>query len=261
MGRRKNHLAVKADLVLHGFRQRPCHGSRHGQPGKQFFRISELTNQLIVPRLRHRTDQLGGRRVGIFLSLHAGQHIMKVIRDHQQGLRTGKCLRLFLFHRHQLIDGVEYLLLDSSPFIQGLRRNDFVYLFVHALCPVIPVADCVSQPLSVSVQQDKIHRPGVDSHTARNLSQRRALLHSHLDLVKQGFHIPAEMAVSFHHAVFKTVDLFQTNCSVLHCAEDMTAAGCANVHCKVIVLHLYHPPIFSNHILSNYQAEKKVSVY
>ena len=39
---------------------------------------------------------------------------MEVIRDHQQGLRAGKCLRLFLFHRHQLIDGVEYLLLDSG---------------------------------------------------------------------------------------------------------------------------------------------------
>ena len=69
------------------------------------------------------------------------------------------------------------------------------------------------------------------------------------------------MAVPFLHTVFKTVDLFQTDGSVLHCAEDMAAAGGADIHCEVIVLHLYHPPIFSNHILSNCRTEKKVSVY
>ena len=103
----------------------------------------------------------------------------------------------------------------------------------------IPVGHRVTDALTGLVQQHKIHRPSVDAHGGRRKACGAAGGHAVDDLGGEGVHIPAEMPVFAGNPVFKTVDLLQLDAPVLHPADDVPPAGCADIHGQITSLHWF----------------------
>ena len=164
---------------------------------------------------------------------------------------------MFLFHRHQLVNGVEALLLDAGAGVKLLHGDEFGYFPVHAGGAGIPVGNRVPQHLSILIQQDEIHAPGVDAHGGRDLPQFLAAFHAVYDLCKEPFKIPAEMAVFFRNAVFKAVDLLQDDFPVLDGAQNVAAAGRADIHSQCIASFHHWFPLFCIQV---FRVRKRYSV-
>ena len=172
MGGRQHHFTGKAHLILHFLRKASHHRPRHVKRPENGALISQSLDQLIIPLLRFRAHQLGRGGVCVLRQLISRQQKMKIIRQHQKLHSLFHVFRLLLFHRHELVDGVEHLLLDSRPGIQLSLRNDGIDLLVHSLRPSVAVAIGISQHVVLFIQQYIVHRPGIDSHALRNLSRR-----------------------------------------------------------------------------------------
>ena len=109
---------------------------------------------------------------------------MEIIRNHQHGFCLCKGIRVLLFHRHKLIDGVEDLFLYPGPCIQFFLRNELVHLCIHSRSPVVPVSHRITDHPILVIQKYIIHCPGIDPHADRQLSELFTALHSLFDMGK-----------------------------------------------------------------------------
>ena len=141
--------------------------------------------------------------------------------------------------RHQLIDRIEHLLLDTGSRIQILFRNDLIYFFVHSVHTGITIAICISEHLIIFIEQHIIHRPGIDPHAHRNLADLLTFLNTGFDLPKQMLCIPASVTVLFYHTVLKTMYLLQNDLPVFDRAQNMPSAGCPDIHRKIVISHAF----------------------
>ena len=155
---------------------------------------------------------------------------MKIIRDHEDALSPFQVFRVGLFYRHELINCIKDLFLDSGPCIQLILRDHLIYLFVHAFCAAVPVSHRVSQDLVIFIQQHIVNAPCIDAHRNRNLPDLFTFLKTVFDLCKETVHIPAERAVLIVHSVRETVHLFKLHLAVLHAGEHVASAGRANIN-------------------------------
>ena len=162
---------------------------------------------------------------------------MEIIGKHQQPFRLFHVFRFLLFHRHQLINRIENLLLDTGSGIQGILGDDPVNLLIHSFCSSVSVAICIAQYPVLPIKQHIIHRPGINSHGLRHFSRCLAGLQPRFDLFKQPGDIPAQMTILFIHTVFKPVDLFQLYSAVFQMPQNMPAAGSSDIHRKIIFSH------------------------
>ena len=174
MGGGQNHFTGKAHFLFHFLRKASHHRAGHVERPENGALISQSLDQLIIPLLRFRAHQLGGGGVCVFRQLISRQQKMEIIRQHQKLHGLLHVFRLLLFHRHELVDGVEHLLLDSRPCIQLRLRNNGIDLLVHSLRPSVTVAIGIADYVVLFIQKHIIHRPGVDSHALWNLSRRPA---------------------------------------------------------------------------------------
>ena len=235
MGGRQHNLAGKSYL-LGDLRQQVSHlCARHQDGLENLLRISQQIDQLVIPVVGLRVDQLSCGRLGILLHLLSCQQEMEIVRNHQHGLRLCKVLGMLFLYCHQLIDRVENLLLNAGSGVEILGRDQLVNLLVHSLGAAVTVGHRIAQHLILLVQQHKVHTPGIDSQAGRNLVLFRALLHTVFDLGEKLLQIPAEVSVHIGHTVVKAVDLLENHLSVLHMAQNVPAAGGADVDSKIIL--------------------------
>ena len=154
--------------------------------------------------------------VGVLVFHVTGQTVNQVFGDHQKASGSFQQLRLLALHRHQLVDGVEDLLLDARVAVQLLRGDQLLYHLVHALSSIVPVSHGIPQGLAFLVQKQKVHRPGINAHTVRNFGKLPAPFQASDHLPEQTFHVPAETSVLFGEFVFKPIDLFQAQPAFLY---------------------------------------------
>ena len=109
----KNNLTVESNLVLNVLRKFAYNCSRHRYRLEHLFVVSEHIDQFIIPVICRRIHKLSCCRICIFIFLHTCQQEMEVIRNHQDCFCLFKVLWMSLFYSHQLIDCIEYLLLDT----------------------------------------------------------------------------------------------------------------------------------------------------
>ena len=160
---------------------------------------------------------------------------MEIVRCVEQGFRLFQIVRMCFFHRHQLINRIENGLLNAGAGVKLVQGDDLIDLIIHAFCPVIPVADIISDRLILFIQQNKIHAPGIHAHTAGDFPDLAAFLQPGDDLPENTVMLPAEFPVFFHHSVLKTVNLLKLHLPVFHPSEHDTAAGRSHIHCCVIL--------------------------
>ena len=244
MRRGQNHLRLEPDLRRDLFRE--CtHGSlRHGNRAEHLLRDAEHIHQLVVPILRLCTHELRRCRIRVLVLHDPRQEIVQIVGNHQKMFCRRQGLGTFLPDRHKLIDRVEDLLLNPVACVERLLRNRPVDQRIHALRPPIPIGNSIAEQLSGPIEQDKIHRPGVNPDALRNPIQRAAPLQPLDHLVKEMIHIPAEMPVPSHETVLKAMNLLDTDLPVLNPAQNVTPARCTNINRQIIrMLHRLFPPI------------------
>ena len=59
------------------------------------------------------------------------------------------------------------LLLDSGARVELYGRNNFVHELVGVFGAAVPVGDCIADGVSVLIDQDEIHGPGVNTDGLR----------------------------------------------------------------------------------------------
>ena len=202
------HFQIESYFLLNLRKQLAHFRSGHLQRQKNILRVTQLTDQLLIPLEGIGIHQLCRGTVGILRQLIACQAESKIIRQHQKCLRLFHNLRGLLFHCHKLINRIKNLLLNTGSGIQFRLRQYFRHFRIHSVSTVISVAVSISQNLIFFIQQYIIHSPGVDCHADRKLAQFFAFFHSVQNLTEQPLHIPQKLAVLMIHSVFETVDFF-----------------------------------------------------
>ena len=238
---RKYNRTVKSNFLLNFFCKVSYNRSRHGNRFENLPVKPKQIDQFVIPVFCLRTYKLGRCRIGVFHLLDSGQQKLEVIRDHQHGFCLFQLLLIIFLYRHQLIDRVENLFLDSGSCIQSSQRNLFIHLFIHSICTAVSVTCCIPQNLVIFIQQYIVYRPGIDRHGYRNFPQLFTYFQSVFDFCKQTLYIPAESPVFFCHSIRETVYLFQLHFPVFHTCQHMTATGCANVNSQIIFIHFLPP--------------------
>ena len=143
-------------------------------------------------------------------------------------------LRGLALYRHELVDGVEALLLDASAPVQLLGGDALLHQNVHTLGAAVPVGHRVPQDPALPVHQGEVHPPGVHPQGGGDLPQLCAGLQAVYHLPGQGVKVPAQAAAPLFGAVFEPVDLLQHDPSLLHMAQDVPPRGGADVHSQMI---------------------------
>ena len=146
---------------------------------------------------------------------------------------------MLFFERHQLVDCVELLVLDAGAGVMFGKGQTVVTLqrLAHALCALIAVSHGIADTLAVSVQQHKVHGPGINADGGGGVPGIMGGLQAVHHFCRQGVNIPAEVAVYAADAVLKPVDLLQADFAVLHGADNVPPAGRANINCQKTGLH------------------------
>ena len=182
---------------------------------KDFPRQAQRVDRLPIPVLRGGVIEHGGRCVGVFRLCFARQEEAQQVGQHQQCLRCVQCGVVLPLAAVKLIDGVEIHGCDARA---GKERREIDRLpdLRHILVDRIAVRARIGQQLAVLVKQAIVHAPGVDSHAYWDLPNLFTLLYSIFNVFEQPFIIPAKAAVLFGHSIFKPIDLFQYDLSILY---------------------------------------------
>ena len=98
----------------------------------------------------------------------------------------------------------------------------------------VAVGDGIAEQLPGFVQQHKVDGPGVDAQGGGDVPGVLAGFQARQHVLPQAVHLPAEVAVFLHKAVFKAIDFFQVHAAVLHPADDVPAGGRADVDGKMV---------------------------
>ena len=214
------------------------------QLAKDFGRQAQFFQQFIIPILRLRIDQLRGCRIGIFIDHLPGQQIMQILRNHQEMFCLRQKLRLRLFYRHELIDGIKELLLNPIAAIQLALANHPVDFLVHTTGSAVTISDGIAEQFSLLIQQDEINAPGINGKACRNAVQLPALLYACLYFAEQMFNIPAKMAIFLDQLIFKAIDFFNAYLAVFQPAQNMPPAGGTDINGQIILTlrHVINSP-------------------
>ena len=158
---------------------------------EQFSLIAQPINEIPVPVLCLRIQKLCGGSVGIFRHFLSTQQEMQIIRYHQKRFCLLHLFRCLLFYSHQLIDCIEYLLLDTCSLIQCGKGNLFIHFLIHSIRTTVTIAYCISEDLILLIKKHIVNSPSINSHCCRYLSKFFTFLQSVLDFCKKTIYIPA----------------------------------------------------------------------
>ena len=232
-----HNTAVISDLRLYRFREIAENGTRFLQRSENLLRESEHADELIIPVFGLRIYKLAGAGNGIFRGALPGEEEVIIIRRHEKRIRLFKLFRAFLLQSGKLIDSVEYLFCDAGPGIEVFLRDNLIDFSVNLGSSVIPVSDGIPDPFPGFIDQNIVNTPGINPHIGGNFPKLRTLFHSLFDVGKEQVGVPALVAVDFLHSVFEAKDFFQHDLSVFQMAQDVPAAGGADVNRKKILFH------------------------
>ena len=101
----------------------------------------------------------------------------------------------------------------------------------HTLGALIAVSHGITDTLAVSVQQHKVHSPGINADGGGGVPGIVGGLQTVHNFSCQSIDIPAQVAVFPVDAIFKAVDLLQGDFAVLHDADNVTSTGRTYVNC------------------------------
>ena len=231
MGGRENHGGVKPHIRLNLRKEIAQNRPRHGEVMENLIWQTQLGNDLPAPALSLRVYQVGGCGVGVLILFDTSEFEIEVFRDHQHPFGILKLLGMLPLQSHELVNRIEWLVLYAGSGIQFVRWNDCVYILLHSLCAVISVGHRIPDDRIHSIQKHIIHRPGVNSHGFRDLSDSLTLLKTAEDTVPQVIHIPAVVSFPDHLMVVETLHFLQNDFSFLLMAQNVPPGGRADVNC------------------------------
>ncbi len=240
---RQDYLCIKSYLFPNRIRKMPQHGSGHLQLVENILRQPQSLHQRPVPVPADGADQCRRAGIGVFVCLHAAQDVIQIIRNHQEAPRSFQILRMLAHERRQLINRIKRLVLNAGAGVvlfKGKAVLPFQELS-HSVCPLVAVGHRVPDPVTLLIQQNKVHRPGVDADGFRRKAGRMGCLQSLYHFPFQVFNIPAKMAVFPADAVLKAVNLLQVYFPFVYRSDDVAAAGCPDVNCQKALLHVPSP--------------------
>ena len=237
MGSRSYNYQVKPYLFLYFFCKMSDRCAWHDQLLEHFSWISQHIDQFIIPVLCQRTYKLSCGCFCILAGFLSCEKVMKIIRYMKQSVCLFQIFRMFFLYSHQLVYGIKDLFLDACTLIQLLLWNDLIYFFIHTLCTMISVTNCIAKNLSGFIQKDIVNSPCIYSHAYRDLAQLFTFFQSILDFYEKPVKFPAKLSVLFYHPIFKTVHFFQHHFSIFQMSQDQSSAGCSNVYCQIILCH------------------------
>ena len=151
MGSGQYHRGLESNNLRNIRPQRTNCFAGHEKRSKQPTGQAKPVQQLAVPFLSGSVDQAGTGGVGVFLLLYAGQQVMKVIRNHQQAVRSLQLFGMLLLQGHKLVNGVEALLLDSGAGIKFSGGDFRLNQAVDAVGAAVPVGDRLTDTTTVLV--------------------------------------------------------------------------------------------------------------
>ena len=151
MGGGKQRLAIESQALPHPRGKSPHREAGLAQLSEQAAGIAQPVQKLPIPGLGPGVHQAGGGGVGVLVFHLAGEAVGQVLRHHQKPLGPLQELGLLLFYGHELIDGVELLLLNAGAAVELLERDLLFHQPVHALGTAVPVGHGVPQGVPVSI--------------------------------------------------------------------------------------------------------------
>ena len=78
--------------------------------------------------------------------------------------------RMELEEIHRFENGNVNSFLDTCSCIQFFKWNDLVNFFIHSLCTMVAVSDCVTKYLVIFIKKNEVNTPGINAHAYRNLA-------------------------------------------------------------------------------------------
>ena len=241
MGTRQIDVQGIPGLLCPVLCQLPDIGSGKADRTEELLRKTQRPDQVKVPVLFFRIQQLRRGSLCVLPFLHAGQQVVQIVRRQKHTLRRFQVLGASFPHRHQLVDRVVIRLERSRPAVQFLRSNDLLDHAVHAVGPVIPVPVALSHRVSGFIQEDIVHAPGIDTQADRNLAGLRAQPQAFHDVFRDPLIIPAQGIAALLHPVVEAVDGFQRQLPILQRAQDQTSARGPDVCRRIVCLHVCLP--------------------
>ena len=116
--------------------------------------------------MRQRVDHARRRGVGVFLFLHARETEMKIIGQHQHGLRPFHSARPLVVQK--LIDGVKRIKLNPRLCVKLRKRHRRMHFGNGLFCPRVAVAVNAADRPIVFVEERVIHAPGIHADGTGN---------------------------------------------------------------------------------------------
>ena len=234
---RCDNFYVKADFFLKFFCQMSYTCARHDQFLENSSRISQFVDDLIIPVFCLCIYHLACCSLCILTGLLSCQKEVKVIRHMKKSLCLLQIFRMFCLNCHQLVYRIVNSFLDTCSCIQFFKWNDLVNFFIHSLCTMVAVSDCVTKYLVIFIKKNEVNTPGINAHAYRNLADLFTFLKTCNDFFKNTVKFPAEFSILLYHTILKTMNLLELHSAILHVSKDQTSTGCSHVYCCVILSH------------------------
>ncbi len=171
-------------------------------------------------------EQAAGRSDRILVRHPPGQEEIQIFRHEQQTFGSAHLLR----HGAQLINRVEGLRLGAGAAVLLLGGEDFCGRLPDAVGSAVPVGYRVADRPALPVDKDKINAPGVDPDKVGCTVQLCRPAKPLQNLPREVVQIPAEVPILLLHPVFKPIYLPELKPAALHPAQDVPAAGRADIN-------------------------------
>ena len=198
-------------------------------------------DERLIPSPATCIKQFGGGCNAVFIICHPCEEVTEKI-GHKQKTVCNFQLRITAFlHAVKLkkcIDGHHLY----AGF--GIVPNKVVTekLFRQTIRSGVTITHWVSQQVTVTVYQSKVHTPGINANAPDMISLAHRLPESVLHLIKQSQKIPVHMVSHPHLTVWKAVHLFQFQRTLADGTGHNATASTSKIYCQIGIHHLVFFP-------------------
>ena len=213
----------------------------HHNVSEEMCRYSQAMDEWLIPSPTTCIKQFGGGCNAVFIICHPCEEVTEKI-GHKQKTVCNFQLRITAFlHAVKLkkcIDGHHLY----AGF--GIMPNKIAAekLLRQTIRSGITITHRISQQITVTVYQSKVHTPGINANAPDMISLAHRLPESVLHLIKQSQKIPVHMVSHPHLAVWKAVHLFQFQRTLADGTGHNTTASTSKIYCQIGIHHLVFFP-------------------
>ena len=165
--------------------------------------------QLLIPLIAFNIQELGGAGIGVFPVQLPRQAKVQVIRDQQQVSHAIYQLGLLFTQSTQLVQRIERQELNTGALIDIAAAQILLGCCHQPLSAGITVGNGLADPLTLRIQQDKIHAPGIYADAIKANAFCIKLRECLADIAFQRIQVPAVLPGPVLQTVGEAADFTQ----------------------------------------------------